>query len=591
VRRVRLFWHVYLSVLGVTLLALGAATWLAARSMQESYQENLAQDLEARARLIQELTAGRWARGETAFLDGVCKHAGSETGTRVTLVLADGAVVGVSRESPALMENHRERPEVRAALDSRRPAVAQRFSDTLGEHELYVAVPVWEGERVVGVVRTALPLAAVRQHLRGLYAKVALGGVAAAVLAALLSLFVSRRISRPLEEMKAGAGHFARGELSARLAVPDVDEVGGLAETMNQMAAQLDERMRTVLRQRNELEAVLSSMVEGVLAIDPEERLLSVNAAASRLFGVQAGQAAGRAIQEVIRHPDLQRFVARALASTAAIAEELNFRNGGERFLEAHGTPLRDARGASIGVLVVLHDVTHLRRLEAVRRDFVANVSHELKTPITSIQGFLESLLEGGLEDPVQARRFLEIVARQSNRLNAIVEDLLTLSQLEQPDAEAHIHLEEAPVRPVLAEAIRVCSRQAQDKHIRVDLACPEDLKVPMNAPLLEQAVVNLIDNAIKFSEPGSRVQVEAAAQAREAWICVRDEGCGISGEHLPRLFERFYRVDRARSRKAGGTGLGLAITKHIVLVHRGRVTVESTPGKGSTFGLCLRLS
>jgi two-component system phosphate regulon sensor histidine kinase PhoR len=263
-------------------------------------------------------------------------------------------------------------------------------------------------------------------------------------------------------------------------------------------------------------------------------------------------------------------------------------RHANDRVLQVNGTSLRDAQGRSIGAVIVLNDVSRLRQLESMRRDFAANVSHELKTPITSIKGFVETLLDGALQDPHDAERFLRIVARQADRLNAIIEDLLSLSRVEKDAEAAEIALSMADLRPVLESALDDCKSKASLRGIRLAFDCAAEVVARINPPLLEQAVMNLLDNAVKYSEPGGDVHLLVQAAAGEVSIRVRDHGCGIAPEHLPRLFERFYRVDKARSRKQGGTGLGLAIVKHIVLAHRGRVTVESEPGAGSTF--CIHL-
>jgi two-component system phosphate regulon sensor histidine kinase PhoR len=249
---------------------------------------------------------------------------------------------------------------------------------------------------------------------------------------------------------------------------------------------------------------------------------------------------------------------------------------------------LRDGEGPPIGVLIVFHDITRLRRLENVRRDFVANVSHELRTPITSIKGFVETLLEGPLEDTRDVERFLRIVLRQANRLNAIIGDLLILSRIERGADEATIELGMESVREVLAAAIEMCEQRASSKQIDIELDCPEDLTARINPHLLEQAVVNLVDNGIKYSPAGASIRVRAFCEAEGVAIAVEDQGCGIEAKHLPRLFERFYRVDQARSRELGGTGLGLAIVKHIALAHQGTVDVESVLGVGSTFTIRL---
>jgi two-component system phosphate regulon sensor histidine kinase PhoR len=342
------------------------------------------------------------------------------------------------------------------------------------------------------------------------------------------------------------------------------------------------------VRQRNEKEAVLSSMVEGVLAVDTDQRLITINQTAARLFGIDPARADGTDLSVIIRDTALRKLVTDALASDEPVEGEIVLKNQNEKVLHSRGTALRDAQGKEIGAVVVLQDVTRVRRLEQVRRDFVANVSHELRTPITSIKGFVETLMDGALNDPHDAQRFLGIIRKQADRLNAIIEDLLTLSRLEEEVGEAHAVLEPTPLERVLRSAIDLCSGAAAAKEINVELHCDGVGEVRVAPRFLERAVVNLIDNAIKYSESAGAIRVRVVRSDGEVTIRVEDDGCGISPEHLPRLFERFYRVDKARSRQLGGTGLGLAIVKHIANVHGGRVSVESTPGQGSVFSIHL---
>jgi two-component system phosphate regulon sensor histidine kinase PhoR len=354
------------------------------------------------------------------------------------------------------------------------------------------------------------------------------------------------------------------------------------------MAEQLQERIRTTVRQSNEQNAVVGSMVEGVLAVDLQERIISVNKATCQLLGIDQVQAQGRSLQEVIRNADLRRFVTRVLRGNQAIDDDVVLHGTHEGVLQARGAVLHDAGGNAIGAVVVLNDVTEFRRLEHIRRDFVANVSHELKTPITSIKGFVETLLDGGMHNAEDTERFLKIVAKQADRLNSIIEDLLSLSKIEQGEDTSDILLMNAPLGDVLAAAVHECEGRAAEREIQIRMACNDDVFAKVNGPLLEQAIINLLDNAIKYSEPGHEVQLLGSQTGGEVTITVADSGCGISAEHLPRIFERFYRVDKARSRKLGGTGLGLAIVKHIVQAHGGRVAVKSAPGVGSTFTIHL---
>ena len=405
-----------------------------------------------------------------------------------------------------------------------------------------------------------------------------------------LGWFTSRRISRPLAAMRRSAERFAAGDFSHRLPVPDTAELDSLAMTLNHMAAQLAAQINVVTKQRNEQEAILTSMQEGVLALDPHKRLISVNRAAEALLGVTAAQARGRTLQEVVRNVALQHLLADAMPRLTPTTAEIVLRGEEERVLQATATPLRDAAERDIGMLVVLNDVTQIRHLENIRRDFVANVSHELKTPITSIKGFVETLRDGALDDRDQAERFLGIVARHADRLHAIIEDLLSLSRLEQGTESYDIPRTEAAMTDVCAAAMLDCAAKATARQVTIESSCPSDLRVWVNAPLLEQALVNLLENAITYSNAGSTVWLTACQAGETLSIDVRDEGIGIPPEHLSRVFERFYRVDKARSREHGGTGLGLAIVKHIAQVHGGQVTVTSTVGQGSTFTVRLPL-
>jgi two-component system phosphate regulon sensor histidine kinase PhoR len=585
--RRRLLWQIYLSILVLTVVSLAVTAWYATYSLKRFYVDSAVEDLSARVELLNREFAEALSTDNGARVDALCKELGRAGSTRITVVDPSGRVLGDTDADPASMENHGDRPEIIEAFHGRLGRI-ERYSPTLGHAMVYVAIPLGPKDRPVAVLRTSRSLASVEHELRAIYAQIALGGLVIAVLAALVALGISRRISRPLEEIRRGAEAFGRGDLKGRLPVPRSQEMAELSQVMNRMAAQLDERIRAVTAQRNELEAVLSSMAEAVLAVDAEERVIRLNDAAARLFGVEPDQAQGRSIQEVVRNIDLQRLVTRTLARSSPVEGEVLVEGREERFLQAHGTRLADAQGRGIGALVVLNDVTRLRRLETIRRDFVANVSHELRTPVTSIKGFIETLRDGAVNDPETAKRFLDIAYNHANRLNSIIEDLLSLSRIEQETEKAQVALEPGLVCETLESAILVCREKADEKKIAVELACRPDLRAKINRPLLEQAVVNLVDNAVKYSDPEKTVRVEATGTPSEVVITVRDEGCGIEAEHLPRIFERFYRIDKARSRKLGGTGLGLSIVNHIAQAHGGSVSVESVVGKGSTFTLRL---
>jgi two-component system phosphate regulon sensor histidine kinase PhoR len=582
-----LLWQLYPSYLLITLISILAVTWYSSTSLREFFLEQAASDLEARANLIETQILEYLDPLDKEKIDGLCKKIGPRNDTRVTVILPSGLVVGDSQKEPAEMDTHIDRPEFRAAV-SGISGKAQRQSSTFQENLMYVAVPIRKGSGVVAVLRTSMPVGAIDRAIRGIQIKMALAGLVMALLAAILCLIVSRRITRPIEEIKKSADCFARGDFGCPLPFTNSEEIGGLSEAMRSMADELSQQISTITDKRNELEAVLSSMVEGVIAVDLEEHVISMNQAAASLFGCEAAAVLGRSIQEVIRDPLIQRFVNKSLSMDEPLEKDIHFYSDRERILNCHGTVLHDAKDQRIGALIVTNDVTRLRELENIRRDFVANVTHEIKTPITAIKGFVETLKDGAVQNAEDAGRFLGIIEKHVERLEEIIEDLLSLSRIEQETEREEIRLEQGSVKNVLRAAVQVCSVQAKSKSIEIQLICDETITARMNPPLLEQVVVNLLDNAIKYSNPYKRIWVDASLSEKEIIIRVRDEGWGIRKEHLPRLFERFYRVDKGRSRQDGGSGLGLAIAKHITQAHGGHITVESMPEKGSVFSLYL---
>ncbi len=589
--RRRLIWQLYPSFLAVTLLALIAVTWQFSGAFRSLYYRQTRLGLHSLAHFAAERASTLLQTPKAGRIDEFCKRLGGAKGlsrrTRVTVILPSGKVIGDSDEDPALMSDHSDRPEIIDALD-KGFGWSVRPSPTLGIKMMYAAIPIEEEGRAIALVRTSVSVSAIDRALSDMHRKMVWGGVVVALCAAVLSFVISRGISRPVMNMEQIAQRFAAGQLDLRVPVPAPLELAALAKALNEMARQLHEKIATITSQRNELEAVLSSMVEGVVAVDHEGHIVSINKAAAALLGIDPAQVYGRSIEEVVREVNIQQFVRKALKEEGPIEAEVSLRTNGEKHFQLLGASLRDAGRGRTGAVIVLHDITRMRRLEAVRKDFVANVSHELRTPVTSIQGFVEALSERGIDDPEQTKRYLGIIAKHSDRLNSIIEDLLSLSRLEEDQEQRRIELNNRPLKPLLATAIDLLRTKAEKRGVSVELLCGDDIQAKINSALIEQAVFNLVDNAVKYSKAGGAVTVSAEQGDAGISISVQDRGCGISSEHLSRLFERFYVVDRGRSRKLGGTGLGLAIVKHIAQVHGGAVTVKSSPGKGSTFTIHL---
>jgi two-component system phosphate regulon sensor histidine kinase PhoR len=585
--RKSLIWQLYPAYFLITVAALFVITLYLSQLLPTFYYNQVANDLQSRARLIEQQILPDLKASNFQSLDDMAKRLGESSSTRITIILADGRVIADSDENPSIMENHGDRPEFKDALE-KGIGRSLRFSSTLDKNMMYLALPVEEQGRIVAVMRTSIPATAIDENLRTIYHKIVLSVVIVAVCAAGISLVISHKISRPIEQMKETAQRFAAGRFELRVPIPKQSELADLAQALNEMARQLQDRINTITRQRNEVEAILSSMIEGVLAVDVKGRIVSINKAAAKFLSTDPAQAKGRMVEDVVRNTEFQEFIQDILNDEQPSQTDVVLSGRKDRIVRLNGARLTDSHGDKSGAAVVLSDMTQMRRLEDVRRDFVANVSHELRTPITSIKGFAETLLEGAIKEPEKAERFVRIIAKHSDRLNAIVEDLLSLSSLEEGRQTRKITFEQASIHPVLNSVVAMSTIKAEEKEITVELDCDEGIQARINTVLLEQAVLNLVDNAIKYSEPKNQVRIEARKAGQMITIAVRDSGCGIGQEHQGRIFERFYVVDKSRSRKLGGTGLGLAIVKHIAEVHGGYVTLESAPGLGSTFTIHL---
>ncbi|NDC53542.1 MAG: HAMP domain-containing protein [Planctomycetia bacterium] len=592
--RTRFVWQLFAGWCALVAVVLSACFWISsvqlARLADDSQLRRMADAAVGLADLLPPDPAAITDESFTAAAGEIARTAG----VRFDLLAVDGTLLRAAPAAASEGSGQGWQAATAALLEAARAggvARDSRYDAATGRRVHTVAVPLGPAGAPAGIVQVTADTAAADRELAVAQRRL-LGGYLVAALAALAGgLVLARRAARPVGDLSESAARLAAGEFDAPLPVPEAAELAKLACALAGLREQLVERGLTIGRQGTQQEAVLGSMLEGVLAIDARQRIVSINRGAAELLGLDPARVLRRPLQEVVRNPDLRRFALLAIDCREPVEDDLVIRGVDDRTIRLRGTALRDVSGEG-GAVIVLNDVTEIQRLENVRRDFVANVSHELKTPIASIKGFLETLLDGAADDPVDNRRFLGIVARQAERLEAIIEDLLALSRIEQSEGAGNLPLDRVHVISVLSAAVAGCQLRARERGVAIEVACDGTLESDLNPALLEQAVINLVDNAVKYSEPGSTVWVEAAeepaADGPAVRIRVRDQGCGIDAEHLPRIFERFYRVDRARSRQLGGTGLGLSIVKHIVQAHGGAVAVDSTPGTGSTFTIHL---
>jgi two-component system phosphate regulon sensor histidine kinase PhoR len=578
--------------LTLTLVGFVAVTSLTAglyldRALTRFAMETLTARLVAIGAVLQDgARAALGPSGDRAAAEAFVAGASRPTGARVTLIATDGRVVAESERAAgelSALDNHGDRPEVKAALAGTLGREL-RQSGTIGAPLLYVAVPVRAEGRVVGALRLALPLSAVTTAYATLREVMLAGGGVALLVAFAIGLFVAGRVTRPVVEMQSIARQMSQGNFLVRAPTRSIDEIGMLGRSLNVLAARLREKIEDAEQEQAKVTAILDGMVEGVIAVDGHECIVLMNERARAIFNLGATRTERKPFLEVIRNADLHEVfrASRNARAGTLVRREVRLTTPVERVLQVHGVPLLLA-GAETGVVIVLHDITELRRLEQVRTEFVANVSHELRTPLTAIHGYVETLLGGALEEPDHARKFLEIVHRQTERLGRLINDLTDLSNIEL--GKVALRLEPTALQDVIDSVIAVIEPRARQGGVALAGKTPADLPlVKADHDRLAQILINLVDNAVKYTPRGGAVTVSVTQAARgTVEVSVEDTGVGIPASDLPRITERFYRVDKARSRELGGTGLGLAIVKHLVAAHGGELHIESELGQGTT--------
>jgi two-component system phosphate regulon sensor histidine kinase PhoR len=578
-----MFWRLFAGLGGLAVVSLALLGMLVISRVEDQFLQQKEDGLKSEAILVREAVGRRLVPQD---LQEYVRTLGAKSGLRITLIGPEGSVLADSQEHPQNMENHGQRPEVLQAQETG-VGRATRYSSTVHQSMMYVAIRTEANSQGVGFVRVALPLGQVEDQLNQLRRLVwtAVGLIAAVAMA--LAFWLARRIIRPLQELTQGARQIAEGSFGYKVFTGSPDEVGVLAQSFNQMSEQLAAQFSQVEDDRRQLRAILSGMIEGVVALDSEERILFANDRAGQMLEFQQAPVLGRHFWEVVRQRSLQEMARRALTDPEPFREELTWSsskggsNPGPKSLTVHAAGLTGspARGA----VLVFHDTSELRRLERLRQEFVANVSHELKTPLSVIKATVETLLDGGADDPKNRLSFLNQIAHQADRLHALILDLLSLARIES--ATEVFQFQAVSVADVVQACVQRHQSLAHAKNQTLEIRlAEEEIQVWGDEEALGQILDNLVANAVQYTPAGGRICVRWQAENDHVCLEVQDTGIGIPEADLPRIFERFYRVDKARSRELGGTGLGLSIVKHLVQAMHGTIQATSKVGEGSTF-------
>lgn len=548
--------------------------------IRDFYYSETEKDLRDRTQLI-----GYWIKTNQTSLSiqNFVEESGSRANMRVTIVNEDGTVLGDSHESPSEMDNHGSRPEIIDAF-TQGIGTSIRYSQTLKENLMYYGAPISMNKNN-WVVRLSVPLTSLNLTIKALQKKIIILGIVIASGLLLMSFYFSKKIALPLENMRSAAERFSKEDLSKPILIPKTLELASLAESLNAMALNLNNRLMTITNERNEREAILSSMREGVLAIDENRKIFSLNTAACDYLNIDRNAGLNHTVDGIIRDSGFLEFLNDLLESTTTIEQEIKIKRNKDRFFLVKGNHIKMDNNPA-GVLVVLNDITRQKQLEKIRQDFVANVSHELKTPITSIIGYME-ILENGNAPEKQIQPFIGKVINHAKRLNYIISDLLKLSKIESQEEDNSIQLIGQPLVPILDGAIEDIKFVYSNQKLSFVSDCNTHIEVKADAQLLREALTNLLDNAVKYGKAGHRVTINVNVLDRVI-INVHNVGEPILEKYGERIFQRFYRIDKSRNRDAGGTGLGLAIVKHIIYVHGGEITVDSSKQKGTTFSIYL---
>ncbi|MFE1628098.1 two-component system histidine kinase PnpS [Brevibacillus reuszeri] len=571
-----------LTILGLISLVLLLMGMYFAKVLENSYLQSLHELLSRESKLVAQAVRFPSVFSNQATLADRVRQVAPTEDVRLTVIDEKGQVLFDNSSHADEMVNHFNRPEFMAALKGQ-TGISRRYSETLRYDMMYVAVPVEQGSKIVGAVRSAMSMKDITDTIHNMWYSLLTGLLVTLVVGSIVVSRISFSIIRPIEEITRVARNITQRQYESRVRIKAKDEIGQLAGAINFMASSLEQQMYEISENQQRLSGVLTNMTSGVIFISEQRRIMLVNPAVEKLLGTPGHEIVGKLHIEAGKSFGLSQYIDRCLDKSEKFRQEVHIYYPQERVLDVNFAPYINFKGEARGVVVVLHDITEIRRLEKMRSDFVANVSHELRTPITSIKGFTETLLEGAMQDEETCRNFLQIISDESERLYRMIRDILDLSKIEQkriPLQVSRIHLQD-----MISSAVAIMNDQAQRKELTITLPLPQpEIYLMTDRDCLQQIILNLLTNAIAYTPEGGAITIRTEKEDQIVKIQVIDTGIGIPEKDLTRIFERFYRVDKARSRDSGGTGLGLAIVKHLVDNLHGHIRVDSVEGKGTTF-------
>ncbi len=578
-----IYWKITIPLIALVLLAMGLLGLYMINSTRNTQVSHLESQLVNEAKLVANMSTPSFADPtKNDNLNTIAKSIGNEIGTRITLISINGTVLGDTDQDPVSMENHATRPEVVAALATG-VGQATRYSATLHENMMYVAIPVTDQGKVLGIARVALPLTAVESSVNTSVMTIVGALAIAALLVILAAAVIARMITRPVRQLTRAAEAIAAGKLDQQIRTRTNDEIGRLGRAFNEMSLSVKNSMAVVADERSRLDSILCSLTDGVVMTDSEGNVVLANPAAEKLFNFKEPKVTGRPLIEAIPDHEIDDMVKKCLGTAQEQNTQLDSITG--RFLRAIAVPI--TTGDTRGALILFQDLTEMRSLQTMRREFVGNISHELRTPLAAIKAIVDTLRDSAINDPVAATDFLNRLDVEVDGMTQMVSELIELSRIET--GKIKLKLEPVNINLLAEEVITRLSPQADRQQVSLSAELASDLPaVQVDKERIKQVMMNIIHNAIKFTPSGGKVIVSTKLDGQSVVTRVSDTGIGISKEDLPHIFERFFKTDKSRS--TSGTGLGLAIAKHTVQIHGGNVWVQSEQGKGSTFGFSLPL-